>query len=72
MSTEDMIQNLQDAGCSPDAITGFMHCIEAGDTKKGLKMLEQKRRALLDGIHEGHRKLDCLDYLVYQMSRQSD
>ena len=70
MSNEDMIQNLRDAGCPPEAITGFMHCMESGEVKKGLMLLEQQRRELLAGIHEGQRKLDCLDYLVYQMRRK--
>ena len=69
MSTEELLQNLRDAGCTPEAITGFMRCVETGEAKKGLKLLEQQRRELLNGIHEGQRKLDCLDYLVYQMRK---
>lgn len=69
MSTEDMIQNLRDAGCGQEAISRFLTCMATGETKKGMKLLERQRRELLDSIHEGQRRLDCLDYLVYQMSK---
>ena len=69
MSRSELLQNLHDAGCTPETITGFMRCVETGEAKKGLKLLEQQRRELLNGIHEGQRKLDCLDYLVYQMRK---
>ena len=67
MSAEDMIQNLHDAGCTQEAIAGFMRCMEEGEAKKGMKLLDRQRRELLDSIHDGQRKLDCLDYLIYQM-----
>ena len=71
MSTEELLQNLRDAGCTREDITDFMRCMETGEAKKGMKLLERQRRELLDGIHEGQRKLDCLDYLLYQMGKSS-
>ena len=72
MSTGDIIQNLRDAGCTLEDITGFMRCMETGALKKGMKLLDQQRRELLNGIHEGHRKLDCLDYLIYQLQKNKE
>ena len=69
MSAEDILQNLRDAGCPQETIAAFLRCLETGETRKGLELLERQRRELLNGIHEGQRKLDCLDFLVYQMGR---
>ena len=69
MSAEDIIQNLHDAGCTQETITGFMRCVETGEAKKGMKLLQRQRRELLESLHEGQRKLDCLDYLIYQMEK---
>ena len=69
MSAEDIIQNLRDAGCTLEDITGFMRCMETGEAKKGMKLLDRQRRELLNGIHDRQRKLDCLDYLIYQMQK---
>ena len=35
-----------------------------------MQILSQHRRALLDVIHENERRIDCLDYLIYQIEKQ--
>lgn len=68
--TEDeIIQNLKDAGCGETVITDFMICWKNGSLKPGMKLLTAKRKELLDEIHVGQRKLDCLDYLIYELQR---
>lgn len=34
-------------------------------------LLEEQRRKLLDDVHDGEKKIFCLDYLMYQMQKQS-
>lgn len=63
-------ENLRDAGCDSDTICrceGLAH-----DKKKGelLRVLSLHRRALLDTVHESERRIDCLDYLIYQIEKQ--
>lgn len=67
--TEAIIQNLKDAGCSPDTISDFMEDMEVGKTAEGLKLLAVHRRSLLDQLHEEQKRIDCLDYLVWQMEK---
>ncbi len=71
MSREDLIQNLLDAGCGGETAAQFLGCLDKGDLQKAMKLLERQRSALLESVHEGQRKIDCLDYLVYQMNRQT-
>jgi len=68
-SEEEVIQNLKDAGCSPDTIKCFMECMDQDNLKGQLQLIEEHRRCLLGKVHEEEKKIDCLDYLTYQMRR---
>jgi hypothetical protein len=55
--------NLADAGCSEAFIAeydGLCGCAR-------ICKLKERRRELLDGIHAEQKKLECLDYLIYQL-----
>lgn len=67
--TDAIIQNLKDAGCSAGTISDFMENIEGGRVADGLKLLAVHRRSLLNHLHEEQKRIDCLDYLVYQMEK---
>lgn len=66
---EALIQNLKDAGCSEKAIQSFLDCLESDHVEDGLKLLSEHRDKLLCYIHRSEKKMDCLDYLVYQLKR---
>lgn len=68
-SKEAVIQNLRDAGCSEDGIECCIACMEQGKKKELLRRLEEHRNGLLHKVHEEEKHIDCLDYLVYQISR---
>ena len=64
-------ENLKDAGCDQDMIC---HCeiLAQGEKKAELmRALSLHRKALLDAVHENERRIDCLDYLIYQFEKQS-
>lgn len=64
-SEESIIQNLKDAGCEEDKICDFIECMKKGCVKEELKLLAGQREELLDELHQGQKRIDCLDYLVY-------
>lgn len=64
-----LIQNLKDAGCDTQTIENFMSDLRKGKEESGLKRLAIHRKKLLDSIHKEQKQIDCLDYLVYQMSK---
>ena len=66
-SEEAVIQNLKDAGCSKGTIDRFMECLKKGTLKEQLRILSQQRQKLLDKVHIEQKRIDCLDYLVYQL-----
>ena len=55
-----IVRNLEDAGCDQDTITDFVEQLRMGNQKDQLRLLEKNRKFLL---------IDCLDYLVYQISQ---
>ena len=72
MNRDELIQNLRDAGCGEETVISFLGFIENGECAKAQKLLTRHRKELLDGIHEGERKIGCLDYLVFQMNRKGE
>lgn len=64
-----LYQNLADAGCSEKDIKCCMDMAQNGKWAEMLLALKSHRAALLDGIHDEQGKLDCLDYLIYQIGK---
>ena len=69
MNLDEHIQALRDAGCKEETIRSVLICFEKGETAKAQQLLTRHRKELLEGIHEGERKIGCLDYLLYQINR---
>ena len=66
-----VMQNLRDAGCDTKTVVRFMELEEEGDIRGQLDLLATHRRRLLDRLHKEERYIDCLDYLVYQMEKNT-
>ncbi len=64
-----IVQNLIDAGCEKDFIAEFMEALRKENISKDLKLLQTHRRSLLDNLHKEQKRIDCLDYLVYVMTK---
>ncbi len=69
-SREAIIQNLKDAGCAPEQIEEFLACMEAHKSKAELELLADHRDCLLEEVHRCQKKIDCLDYLTYQLKKE--
>lgn len=65
-------ENLRDAGCPCAFVEKFLQCYGDCTPAEQLRLLERQRQALLDQIHESQKKLDCLDYLRYQIKKSKD
>ena len=65
---EKTLTNLRDAGCD-EAFIAEVDALPSPCAK--LCSLKTYRRDLLDGIHAEQRKLECLDYLIYQLRRDA-
>ena len=63
-------ENLKDAGCDPDTICRCEALVQEEMRGELMRVLSLHRRALLDTVHENKRRIDCLDYLIYQIEKQ--
>lgn len=66
-----IVQNLIDAGCGQEFISEFMEDLRKDNISKDLKLLQAHRRSLLDNLHKEQKRIDCLDYLVYRMTKEN-
>ena len=69
-SVQAVIQNLKDAGCDARTVERFVELEEEGKTREQLDLLDNHRRQLLERVHKEEKRIDCLDYLVYQMQKK--
>lgn len=67
---DTMIRNLRDAGCDEGQIRCFLQFLDDGRRREALQLLGKHRQVLLDRCHEEEYKIDCLDYLTYQMEQK--
>lgn len=66
-----VLQNLKDAGCPERIIRQFMELLQAGKVREALDLLGEHRSALLRRVHSGEKRIDCLDYLIYQIEQHN-
>lgn len=69
MTEEELRQILLDAGCDDQTIGCYLAAARSDDGRGCSRLLEGRRRILLEGIHAEEKKLTCLDYLRYQLKR---
>lgn len=62
-------QNLIDVGCCENEIHIFMEALRKNNQREELKFLNMQRKKMLDELHLCQRKIECLDYLVYQIKK---
>ena len=67
LNMKQIIGNLEDAGCGAALTEQFEALRAKGDRKGQMRLLNWYRRLLPDEIHVGQKKLDCLDYLIYEI-----
>lgn len=71
-STEELTQNLIDAGCSEDIIESFLSCLMNGDKEESLCRLQEQRSELLEEIHKDKSCIELLDELILKLRRSND
>lgn len=74
MNTEEkneqlLLRNLKDAGCNAEMIARFFELRNTGNRHEQLKLLFSHREDLLQKLHKSQNRLDCLDYLVYNIKK---
>lgn len=63
-------QNLIDAGCKKQCIGQYAVLYENKENQKLIRQLSLYRKSLLDSLHQVQSKIDCLDYLLYNLENE--
>ncbi len=50
----------------------FMTLQDSDGEEQQLKLLSGHRKYLLEKLHRDERRIDCLDYLIYQMEKKNE
>lgn len=66
-----LARNLKDAGCGPLLIEKILALHESGNLREELRLLAAQRSGLLEKVHAAQKKVDCLDYLVFNMKQEN-
>lgn len=66
---KDILQNLKDADCSNELIKEFFKIKESGLNRQLIRLLYKHKAQLLDCLHASQKKIDCLDYLIFQINQ---
>lgn len=69
LTAQALLDNLKDAGCDTEFVDRFLVLELSGQYQEQLNLLSAHRRHLLDCLHQEERRIDCLDYLVYQIEK---
>ena len=62
--------NLRDAGCGGKMVEKFLALEAEGEREAQLRLLFAHRKLLLKRLHREEQRIDCLDYLVYNLENQ--
>ncbi len=68
---EDLLRNLNDAGCDARTVEVFLRLRKEGRMREQIRLLSRQRTALLRRLHEEQNRIDSLDWLLYEMKRRS-
>ena len=65
-----VLQNLKDAGCTDEMVEKFMDLQDSDDEEQQIRLLSGHRKYLLEKLNRDEKRIDCLDYLIYQMQNK--
>ncbi len=66
-----LMQNLKDSGCSENFIKEFVILKKQGNNNRLIQVLYKHKAKLLANLHDFQKKIDCLDYLIFQINQFS-
>ena len=58
-------------GCDKNETAEILKCHENGNIKGMIQLLRKRRQAILNTIHAEEKQISCLDYLVFQIEKDS-
>ena len=67
---EQLIQDLSNAGCNEETAVRIGNLYESGSFAEMLFQMKKERCVLVDQMHESQRKVDRMDFLIWNQEKQ--
>ena len=67
-----ILQNLKDADYNRELIERFFLLDKNQRTFEQLRLLDEYRKKLVESLHQDQRKIDCLDYLIFNLKQKQN
>lgn len=64
-----VLRNLKDAGCNDRMVEKFFQLRKDGKNSEQMRLLITQRKSLLRRIHENQKKIDCLDFMIFNIKQ---
>ena len=71
MKSEQITQNLLDAGCDGASAGAIARMFESENADGTLHQMKRIRCGLMEELHESGRKVDRLDFLIRSIERET-
>lgn len=69
-SEEKVCQCLEDMGCDSAFMKEFQKNFQRCDLAAQKRMLLAHRAKQMDELHASQKRIDCLDFLIYQLEKE--
>lgn len=70
-NTKEWNAALQELGFRPEETAQIIKLLESGQADQAVLLLRRRKKVLLDGLHSSEKKIDLLDFLLYQLKKQA-
>lgn len=69
MNEKEIYEDLIQAGCTEKEVMMCMDCLNENELEKAIVCIQNCRSKMLEELHSCERKLECLDYIIYEMKQ---
>ena len=66
---EEILTNLEDAGCGSEELKKAKQLCEAGDAEALIRYFRKCRCSRMEELHESQRRVDCMDFLIRRTAK---
>ena len=70
-NTKEWNAALQELGFRPEETAQIIKMLESGQADQAVPLLRRRKKILLDVLHSSEKKIDLLDFLLYQLKKQA-
>lgn len=69
-SEKGILQCLKDCGCDERTAEQFIAYGQEARLRDQIRLLNRRRRSLMDDLHENQRKVDCIDFMIRELEQK--